>query len=124
MDLIEVKLLDYIFRFKRMPWKEEFAIKFPKKKDQTRVYLAHALVEVSGLSIKSFEEATKVIDSLPTAISMRVFRIFKGQVPPNRKFSTAALYRAPEPANYNVLTEEVQTERDELADRAAAAMEA
>lgn len=124
MDLIEVKLLNYKFRFKRQMWRDEFVIKFPKGKDQTRVYLANALVEVSGLPVKSLAEANKIIDALPTAISSRVFRIYKGQCPPNRRFSTAALFAAPEPAKYKILLEEDETERDDLAERARQAMEA
>lgn len=123
MDLIEVKLLHYTFRFKRQMWRDEFNIKFPKGRDQTRVYLAHALVEVSGLPVKSIADATKIIDSLPTAISSRVFRIYKGQLPPNRRFATAALYNAPEPAKYQIFVDEEVSERDELAERAQAAME-
>ncbi len=87
------------------------------------MYLAHALVEVSSLPIKSLAEATKVTDSLPTAISSRVFRIYRGQTPSNRRFATADLFKAPESAKYNFLVEDDETQRDELAERAQLALE-
>src|SRR5208337_2035019 len=95
-----------------------------KGKDQTRVYLANALVEVSGLPIKSLAEAVKLIDALPHAIATRVFRIYKGQCPPNHHFSTAALFKAPEPAKYAVLVEKNEDDLDDMADRARASLEA
>jgi alpha-amylase/alpha-mannosidase (GH57 family) len=115
---VEVKLLNYVFRFKRLKWEEEFAIKFPKNKDQTRIYLAYALVEVSGLKIESLAEATRVISALPTAIASRVFRIYKGQLRSNRNFTTAALFKAPEPAKYKMQLDIDEEERDKIAEQA------
>lgn len=121
--IVEVKLLNYTFRFKKLTWREEFTIKFPVGKDQKRVYLAHALVEISGSKLTSFAEATRVVDSLPTAISSRVFRIYKGQFPPNRRFATASLFKAPEPNKYNVILEKDEEDRDKLADQARIRLE-
>jgi hypothetical protein len=122
-ELFEVKLLNYTFRFKRLTWREEFLIKFPKGKDQTRVYLSHALKEVSGLSVETIEEATRILEALPSAISSRVFRIYKGQIQPNQRFETAALYKAPEPNKFRVLLQDDETEKDELAERARIRLE-
>lgn len=121
MKLIEVKLLDYTFRFRRMLWREEFNIKFPKGKDSMRVYLAHALVEVSGLSVTP-EEAVRIIESLPSAISSRVFRIYKGQLPAHRRFGTASLFKAPTPVTFQTLINQDEDHRDDILDKAQAAL--
>jgi len=101
MDLIEVILLNYRFKFRRLFWKEEFGLK-PGDRDARRVMLAAALVEVSGLKIKSFAEAWRVMcpEVLPTPILRRVFLIYKGKQPETREFATLNLYKAPEPSAY------------------------
>jgi hypothetical protein len=97
-EQVEVKLLQYTFRFKRMRWREEFAIKLTPNKNPQRILLAHALLEVSGLKPASVDEALQVMEAVPMAIVERVFRIWKGSFPASRKFTTSRLYKAPEPA--------------------------
>jgi len=96
MGNIEVKLLHYTFTFRRLKWREEFAIKQIPLKDPIRVYLAHALNEVSGLKPKDFLEAMRVIDAVPKAIINRVWKIYKGGFPASRRFLTGGLYSAPD----------------------------
>lgn len=109
MDLIEVILQNYRFKFRRLFWEEEFALKL-EGRDPRRVVLASAMVEVSGLKIKDFDEAWKLVspETLPTPILIRVFLIYKGKQPENRIFSTHNLYRAPEPLPYERRVEEGQ----------------
>jgi hypothetical protein len=123
-ELVEVDLLNYRFMFRKLLWREEFLIPFPKGKDQMRIYLAHALKEVSGLPVTSLAEATRIMESLPTAISSRVFRIYKGQARANRKFEAVGLYKAPEPNKFRVLIEEEEDKTDQLAEAARLRLEA
>lgn len=100
-DQVEVKLLQYIFKFKRLKWREEFAIIFPPKVSPQRIVLSHALLDVSGIVPKTPEEAMKVLNAVPIALVERVYRIWKGSFPASRKFTTSRLYKAPEPVVYN-----------------------
>jgi len=100
VEQVEVKLLKYTFQFKRLRWRQEFAIKFPPKSTPQRIILAHALLEVSGIQPKTLDEAIKVMEAVPMAIVVRVFRIWKGTFPPARYFTSSQLYVAPEPLSY------------------------
>jgi hypothetical protein len=107
---VEVKLLKYTFRFKRLLWREEFAIRFPPKANPQRVVLSHALLEVSGIKPKNYAEASKVLDAVPMAIVERVYRIWKGSFPAARRFTASRLYKAPEPNNYTKRLDESERE--------------
>jgi hypothetical protein len=125
MEPVEIRLLNYCFRFKQLRWREEFSMTFPPKKDPARVHLAYALVEISGLKVTSVEEATKVLDSLPPAIISRVYRIYRGSLPAPRKFFTAKLYKAPSTSVYTKRVDEEKTEVEDIVhDPALAEMEA
>ena len=96
---VDVKLLTYNFRFRQLTWREESALD-GSSKNIVRLMLAAALEEVSGIKVKTPAEATKVIAALPLPVANRVFRIYRGLLPKNRKFQTGNLYRAPEPSVY------------------------
>ena len=85
--------------------------------------LIAALEEVSGIKINSVAEAAKVINALPLPVVNRVFIIYKGLLPPTRKFETAALYKAPLPSIYvkRVVTDDDII--DEATDRVMRKME-
>ena len=121
--MVDVKLANYQYRFKRLRWREEFAIVFPPNKDPYRVVLANALVEVSGLKIKSLEEAFKVLDAVPSAIVERIFKIYKGSLPASRRFVTAGLYKAPLPSQYIRHQVESEEEVGKQADKVVQQME-
>jgi hypothetical protein len=120
MDLIEVVLLNFRFKFRRLFWKEEFGLqsKQPKDRDSRRVVLAAALVEVSGLKIKNFDEAWRLLspEVLPTPIMHRVFLIYKGKQPETRLFATQNLYKAPEPSAYGQRLDDEVAATDKKAD--------
>ena len=97
-NTVEISLLTYKFRFKRLFWREELGVRPGKGRDPVRAILAHALTEVSGLKPDSVGEANKVIDAIPEAIVTRVWKVYRGSMPPARHFSTVDLYRAPEPS--------------------------
>ena len=123
LEQVEVKLLKYTFRFKRMRWQEETAIRFLPKKSPQRIMLAHALLEVAGIVPKNLEEATRVMDSIPAAIVERVFKIWRGSFPPARKFTTSKLYCAPEPTQYIRQIEVDEQSEDETHDKLVRSME-
>ncbi len=77
-EFVDVRLLRFDFRFRRMPWRMEMAIKLDKDKDPLRTILAHALVGVSGLKPESLEKAHKVIEAIPEAIAERVWKVYRG----------------------------------------------
>ena len=117
MDTVEVKLLQYAFRFRKLSWREEFALKFDPKENKLRTVLAHALTEVSGFPISSVGDAQKVLAPIPSSIIDRVFIIYKGSLNPARTFSTMGLYRAPEPKKFTKKVMEVEKEREKVMDR-------
>lgn len=120
---VEVQVLKYKFRFRKLTWRDEFSLKTPPRANHLRYYLAAALTEVSGLPVTSMEDAMKVFGPMPTPVLDRVFKIYKTKLPPSRRFETANLYRAPEPQAYaQRVMEEVQ-KVDDTADRAVRIME-
>ena len=120
-DTVEVSLLRYKFRFRRLGWKEEVAI--GRDKSPLRAILSRALCEVSGLLPSSLGEARRVMDAIPEAIATRVWKVYRGSLPPSRRFSTSGLYQAPEAAAYAEHLMEEEPAEDEAHDRALREME-
>jgi len=120
---VEVKLLKYKFRFRKLSWREEFHLKIPPGKNPTRIVLAYALVDVSGLPVQSPEEASKVFAAMPLPVVSRVYRIYKGLLPSSKRFETAGLYRAPEPSVYVQRIVEDDDVVDQASDRVMKKME-
>jgi len=120
---VEIQLLNYNFRFRRLTWREELALNIPVGKSQVRPVLAAALVDVSDLPVKTIGEAKKVVAALPKPVADRVFRIYKGSLPQNRTFETAGLYCAPEPSVYIKRVEDGEDAIDAATDRAMNRME-
>src|SRR5208282_5237265 len=101
--------------FKRLRWKDEFALQVGGR-DGRRVVLAAALLEVSGLKVGGFDEAYRVFEALSEPILHRVFLIYKGKQPDTRRFTTRNLYRAPEPAAYGTLIAEAEEATEKKSD--------
>jgi hypothetical protein len=118
METVEVKILQYTLRFRKMSWREEFTMKFEEKENRVRALLAHALTDISGLKVESVEDAKKVLSQIPTSLIDRVFIIYKGSQPDPRRFSTMGLYRAPEPNKYMGRIAKIEEEREQVMDRA------
>ncbi len=115
MDTAEIPLLHCKVRFRRLSWREEFAPKPDKNEDPTLNFLAHAMVEVSGMEpIKDAAAALQLLKALPPAIRSRVWLIYRGDMPENRRFITKGLYQTPEPAAFN---QRVKFEEEERAHR-------
>jgi hypothetical protein len=124
MEPIEVKILQYTFQFRQLSWREENAIVYTKGEDRLKTILSYALVEVSGLKVKSREEAMKVLRPLPSAVVQRCFVMYKGSFPMPRRFSTMGLYKAPEPGRLVKRMEEVEQQRDHIMDKVEQELEA
>jgi hypothetical protein len=117
MEPIEIKILQFAFRFRPLSWREEFAVKFPPRESRLRTILAHALTGVSGVPVGTTEEARRVLAPIPSSIIDRMFVIYKGSIPPSRAFSTMGLYRAPEPRKFSKRVMEAEEEREKAMDR-------
>ena len=119
---VDVQLLTYKFRFRKLTWREESALE-GSSKNVVRLLLAAALEEVSGIKVKTPAEASKVINALPLPVANRVFRIYRGLLPKNRKFQTGNLYRAPEPSIYIKRVAAVEEAVDQATDKVVEKME-
>jgi hypothetical protein len=113
MITLEFPLQQFNLKFKSLSWREEFAIDYSKGKDSRRVLLAAALAEVSGLQIQTFEEAHRILETLPSTVIGRVFVMYKGSLPPPRVFKITPVYKAPEPSSYlNRVIEDEEKDSD------------
>jgi hypothetical protein len=121
-DLITVPLANFEFKFRRLVWKEEFEMK-TKGLDEKCVYLATALVEVSGLKIKNFQDAYRLMTSLPTPILSRVLIVYKGMQPENQHFTTGNLYKAPDPIQFTRRREAIRDDAETTSDALVKRME-
>src|SRR5271157_2982369 len=124
-EFIDINLLRFKFRFRRMFWREEMILLRDRKKDKdpVRQLLSHALHSVSGLTPSSLEEAEKVISAIPEAIVVRVWRVYRGSLPPNRMFTTSNLFQAPEPSVHQHHLAEEEVIEENLHDRTIQEME-
>jgi hypothetical protein len=113
MITLEFPLQQFNLKFKALNWREEFAVDCSKGKDSRRVLLSAALAEVSGLQIQTFEEAYRILETLPSQVIGRVFVMYKGSLPKPKTFKLTPLYKAPEPSSYmNRVAEDENKEDD------------
>jgi len=122
METVEVILANFRFVFRRLFWKDEFALQTGDR-DGRRVVLAAALLEVSGLKVNGFDEAYRIFESLSEPVLHRVFLVYKGKQPDTRRFTTHNLYCAPEPAAYGTLISETEDLAEKKADMLVKRME-
>jgi hypothetical protein len=123
MDTIEVKIFQYVFRFRQLSWREETSIQFPPNENRLRVILSYAMTEVSGLKVGTPEDAMKMLRVLPQAVLQRIYIMYKGKGPMPRKFASVGLYGAPAPGKLVRRMEEVEQQRDQVLDRVEREME-
>jgi hypothetical protein len=123
MKTVEVKILQYVFHFRQMLWREETLIKFDKNTNRLRTILSHAMTEVSGIKVDSPGAAMKLLRVLPETVVERVFILYKGSMPNPRRFATVGLYKAPEPGKLVKRMAEVEEQRDQTMDRVEREME-
>jgi len=123
MEPVEIKILQYTFRFRQLTWREEADMKFDKPENRLRVMLAHSMIDVSGLKVPTVEEALKVLRTIPATVIQRMWVIYKGSLPIPRRFSTVGLYKAPSPGNFVKRIEAVEKQRDAIMDKVELEME-
>lgn len=109
-DIIEVKLLNHLFKFKRLTWEEYLSLGFQIDR---KMVLCKALKEVSGKSV-TLEDATKIITSIPTAISDRVYTIFIGSQDDRRKFTAPPLWQAPNAVEHVTRLQKEEVDKDKI----------
>lgn len=123
MDSVEIKILQYVFRFKPLLWREEFAIKFTPAEDRLRTFLSHALEEVSGVKVSTIADAKRVLAPIPSSVIQRVFVVYKGSMPEPRMFTTVGLYKAPDTKKLAIRFAEAEQETERVMDKVEKEME-
>jgi hypothetical protein len=106
MPLVSIPILDTEYRFRKLTFREEFALIFPRGIDPCRVVLTAALVEVFRVGYTPFpvsDSATagELLRPIPPPVLQRVWIAYKAGLEENRFFSTKRLYRAPGVKAYN-----------------------
>lgn len=105
-SLIEVPLNSFRYHFRRLTWQEEMGLSFAKADDQRKVILAKAPVDVSGLPVTSVE-ALKILKAIPEAIFWRIWLVYRGNLPPERYYTSGGLYETPDPMTYRAKIDSV-----------------
>jgi hypothetical protein len=99
------------------------AIHIGKGEDPLRTVLSTALAEVSGIKPQSLKESIRVIAAIPEAIAARVWKVYKGSLPPASRFSTVDLYQAPQPSTFMNRISDDGEEEETAHDKAIKSME-
>jgi hypothetical protein len=123
MQIVEIPLNHYKYRFRKLTFEEEFGLASTAGEDLRRAILTTALTEVSGKVIDSREDAALILGALPKTVVARIWILYRSGLPEERFFSTRGLYRAPDPNEVVLKAVEDQERREEVVDRAFSAME-
>jgi hypothetical protein len=123
MVTVDVRLNRYQYRFRKLTYREEFALDRKAGVDGQKTVLASALVEVSGLPIPSPADALRILSTVPVPVLNRVWVLYRSGVAEDRFFSTTGLYRAPDPHQLNQIQEASDVERSRVVDHSLVAME-
>jgi hypothetical protein len=101
MHLVEIRLASFLYRFRRLTWREEAGIKPKAGQALGDLLLDLALHDISGLPVSSREEATQVIPENSPALRWRIWVVYRGNQSEDRYFSTKGLYEASDHTAYN-----------------------
>jgi hypothetical protein len=74
-----------------------------------KLVLTAALADVSGLGIKSRDQACDIPNALPQRVINRIWVLYKTGLPEKKFFLAKGLFRAPEP---NLIVREFEAEDD------------
>lgn len=102
MHLVEVRLNSFLYRFRRLTWIEESALKVPEGEDARNVLLAHALHDGSGMPVGLVEDAARIVRAIPRTLRWRIWVIYRGNLPGDRYYRMKGLFEAPEPQVYRI----------------------
>jgi hypothetical protein len=113
-------LAGHKFTFRRLTWREEIEFSQRTGESGRLVYVANAMTTVDGKRIQ-FEDALKLLKTLPTPIRERVGIFYLGSLPGRRLLTSDTPYTAPEAATYqrNVEAddEDLQSEEERILER-------
>jgi len=71
MALVEVGLHSFLYRFRRLTWREEASVRPADDEDYRDAVLATALTDISGLKVTSLADARAVMRKIPRTIRTR-----------------------------------------------------
>lgn len=123
MTTVTIPLNRYLYRFRKLTYREEFALAPGSGAEGRKAVLAAALTEVSGFTIPSAIEANRILGTVPVPVQNRLWVLYRAGVAEDRFFSTKGLYRAPDPRQLHRAQEETEDQRANAVDRSMAAME-
>jgi hypothetical protein len=101
MPLVEVRLHSFLYRFRRLTWRQEAAVRPAEGEDYRDAVLAAALHDISGLLVNSLTDARAVVRKIPKTIRTRLWVVYRGNLDPDRYFTTRGLFEAPDHTAYN-----------------------
>jgi hypothetical protein len=102
-DALEMKVLNHVFHFRRLTWKDMPAVSewIEKYKMADRLAItSHALHNISGKEVTP-DEALKVLTSIPRGVLETVYKFYKGSLDPHRMFEVLPWWKAPDAATYH-----------------------
>lgn len=117
---VEVTLAGHTFVFRRLSWREE--VEFSQRTGATgrQAYIANALTTVDGKTL-GFDDALKLLRTLPRPIYERVVVFYLGSLPTRRIPTALVPYAAPEAATYQRRVDEddedLQSEEERMLER-------
>lgn len=117
---VSLPLAGHKFTFRRLTWREE--VIFSQKTGETgrQAYIANALTTVDGKTVQ-FDDAVKILRTLPRPIYERVVVFYLGSLPGRRLPLVTLPYQAPEAASYQRQVEDddedLQAEEDRILER-------
>ena len=108
-DMIEVELKGFRFCFRRLTWRDTLNEKRVTKFD----LMASALESVSGKEV-TYEEAHRILRSLPLPIQDRIYIIYIGSQDDRRIVSVMPPWSAPEAMEFKENLDREEGEKDRL----------
>jgi hypothetical protein len=107
---IPIELKGYKFIFRRMTWKESLS---NTKKFSKLEVMATALHSVAGTPM-NYEDAFKVLKSLPIPIQERLYIIYMGSQDDRRLLTAPIPWSAPEAVEFKAELEREEAQKDEM----------
>ena len=122
MDTVDIPLNNYTYRFRKLSYREEFAINAAPGEDSRKTILTAALTEVSGLPVVA-GDAVQIMAALPDPVIARTWVLYRTGLPDAKFFTTKGLYRAPDPVDFSAREAANEEKREEIIDRTVAHLE-
>ena len=107
---IKIDLKGHEFNFRRITWKESL---LSIKKTSKLEVMAAALVSVAGTKV-GYDDAHKILKSLPLPIQDRLYIIYLGYQDDRRLMSATIPWSAPEAVDFKAELDKEEAEKDEM----------